>query len=143
MATTLTIDGCEAPLTQLWRPEMSLSSARKGRQAATYSLAVDRERLLSALSGEYERYVWEGKEDDERMGGPTDALGRAGYPPLEALLARPDILAEVVRGLEQELFAAVLPSASGMMRGTWAIDTIDAVRLDGGRVVVEDTCYRF
>jgi hypothetical protein len=29
-----------------------------------------------------------------------------------------------------------------MMRATGAIATIDAVRLDGGRVVVEGTCYR-
>ena len=143
MTTTLTIDGRGAPLRHLWLPEMSLSSARTGRRAATYVLAVGKDAILSALSGVYDRLVEEGKEDDE-MTGTTDVLGQAGYPPLAAALDQPEVLSEVLGGyLQHELFAAVLPPAPQDVSGTWAIDTVDTVHLDGERVVLEGTCYAF
>jgi len=141
---TLMIDGRERPLRDLWVPEMSLSSARAGRQAATYVLAVDRDTVLSSLAAAYDQYVREMKEDDELTGDP-DALGRADYPPLGVVLDEPELLSDVVGGygLSAELFAAVLPGASGPMLGTWAIDTVDAVHFDGERVVLQGTCYAF
>jgi hypothetical protein len=142
--TTLMIDGREHTLRDLWVPEMSLSSARAGRQAATYVLAVDRDTVLSSLSAAYDQYVREMKEDDELTGDP-DALGRADYPPLGVVLDEPELLSDVVGGygLSAELFAAVLPAASGPMLGTWAIDTVDAVHLDGECVGLQGTCYAF
>jgi hypothetical protein len=142
-AIVLTIDGRPAAVRELWRPEMSLSSARAGRRAARYGLSVDRETVLAALSEAYGQLVRESKEDD-RLTGDTDALGRAGYPPLASVLEDSELALDVVgHALEADLFAAVLPPAAGMMRGTWAIDMVDAVRADEGRVVVEGTCYRF
>lgn len=142
--TTLKIDGREHPLRHLWLPEMSLSSSRTGRQAATYVLSVDRDTVLSSLADAYDRYVREMKEDDE-LTGETDALGQAGYPPLSAVLGDPDLLSEALGGygLSDELFRAVLPPASGQMLGTWAVDTIETVRRDGDRVVFTGTCYAF
>lgn len=138
--TTLTIDGREHSLRHLWLPEMSLSSARAGRQAATYVLAVDRNTVLSSLEDAYEQYVREMREDDE-LTGETDALGQAGYPPLAAVLDDPALLSEALDGygLSDELFRAVLPPASGQMLGTWAIDTVGSVR----RIVFQGTCYAF
>jgi len=142
-AATLVVEGRETPLRELWRPEMSLSSARAGRRAAPYRLAIGRDVVLSALAEAYGRLVREAKDDD-RITGSTDALGRAGYPPLAAVLEHPELALDVVgRALEADLFAAVLAPAAGMMPGTWAIDTVDAVRAEGGCVVVEGTCYRF
>jgi len=142
--TTLTIDGREHPLRDLWNPEMSLSSARDGRQAATYVLVVDRDTVLSSLSAAYDQYVREMMEDDQLTGDP-DALGRMGYPPLDVVLDEPELLSDVVGGygLSAELFAAVLPAASGPMPGTWATDTVDMVHFDGERVVLQGTCYAF
>ncbi|HET7234267.1 MAG TPA: hypothetical protein VFJ16_29915 [Longimicrobium sp.] len=145
LAVTLSIDGRERPPGDLWRPEMSLSSARAGRLSATYVLAIGRAPLFAAIAGAYERWVRESRDDDAlTSGGEGDALGRAGYPPLDALAQHPQALAEVVGSyLEEDVFAAVLPPASGAMRGTWAIDTVDEVRLDGERVILRGTCYAF
>ena len=142
--TTLTIDGREHSLRHLWLPEMSLSSARTGREAATYVLAVDRDTVVSSLSSAYEQYVREMEEDDELTGLP-DLLGQAGYPPLASVLCQPELLSETLGGygLSDDLFRAVLPAASGPMLGTWAIDTVDEVRRDGDRVVFTGTCYAF
>ena len=142
--TTLTIDGRQLPLRHLWLPEMSLSSAREGRQAATYVLAIDRDTVLSSLAGPYDRYAQEMEEDDKLTGLP-DLLGQAGYPPLASVLNQPELLSELLGGfgLNDELFRAVLPPASGQMLGTWAIDTVDSVRNDGERIVFTGTCYAF
>jgi hypothetical protein len=142
--TMLTIGGREHPSRHLWLPEMSLSSSRTGRASATYVLAVDRDTVVSSLSSAYEQYVRESKEDDE-LTGTTDLLGQAGYPPLEAVLDQPGLLSEVLGGfgLNDDLFRAVLPTASGQMLGTWAIDTVDEVRREGERVVFTGTCYAF
>jgi len=142
--TTLTIGGREAPLGHLWRPWMSLSSARTDRRAATYVLTVDRDTILSALSGPYDLRVAEMKEDDETT-GTTDVVGEAGYPPLEVVLGQPELLSEVLGGylLHEELFAAVLPPAPQDVSGTWAIDTVDEARLEGEQVVFQGTCYAF
>jgi hypothetical protein len=143
MLPRLLIDGREARLERLWRPEMSLSSSRAGRKAAPYALAIERVTLLSILSGIYEARVRDLKEDD-RVTGSTDLFGQAGYPPLDALLHMPELLTLVIRGyFEEEVFAAVLQPASGKMLGTWAIDTVETVRLVGEQVLVEGTCYAF
>lgn len=142
--TDLIIDGRELPLRHLWLPEMSLSSARAGRASATYVLSIDRDTVVSSLAGAYERYVRETKEDEE-LTGERDLLAEAGYPPLETVLDDPDLLDEVLGGygLSDELFNTVLPSASGPMHGTWAIDSINSVRRDGNRIVFQGTCYAF
>ncbi|HEU4556697.1 MAG TPA: hypothetical protein VFS20_02570 [Longimicrobium sp.] len=142
--TTLTIDGRALPLHYLWLPEMSLSSARAGRVSATYALSVDKETVLSALDGPYERFVQEMKED-EALTGDTDLLGKVGYPPLEVVIKMPEVLDEVLGGwaLSPDGFNAVLPPASGPMHGTWAIDTVDLVWREGERIVFRGTCYAF
>lgn len=144
MPTTLTIDGRAAPLGHLWRPWMDLSSTRVGRRSATYVLAVDRETILSALSDPYDLRVVEMREDDA-LTGTTDVVGEAGYPPLDVVLGQPELLSEVLGGylLHEELCAAVLPPAPEDVAGTWAIDTVDGVRLDGDQVVFQGTCYAF
>ncbi|MFL5387030.1 MAG: hypothetical protein ACJ8GN_31430 [Longimicrobiaceae bacterium] len=114
-----------------------------GRRAARYALSVGRALVLAVLSDAYDGLVREAKDDDRLTGSP-DALGQAGYPPLAVVLEDPELALDVVgHALEADLLAAVLPPAAGMMRGTWAIDTVDAVRADGGRVMIEGTCYRF
>lgn len=123
---------------------MSLSSARVGRIATRYALAIDRDAVLSSLAEPYEMLVRECMQDDRITGTSEDALARAGYPPLETLLGMPELLRLVLGSyLEEELLTAVLPPASGAMDGTWAIDTIEEVHLVGDRVLLEGTCYAF
>ena len=143
MLPTLAIDGCETPIERLWRPEMSLSSSRTGRRAALYRLAIERDTMLSTLSGAYETCVRDLREDD-RVAGSTDLFGQAGYPSLNLLLDMPELLTVVIRSyFEEELFAAVLQPANGQMLGAWAINTIETVRLVGDQVLLKGTCYAF
>ena len=126
MTTLLTIAGREAPLGQLWRPEMSLSGAREGRQAATYSLAVDREQLLSALAGEYERYA-AGREGGRRADGRPHRRPPPCRLPAARCAARP--AGSPGRGGARAgagVLAAVLPRLTGPPRRA-------AHRTHGGR----------
>lgn len=141
----LSIDGQAAPLNHLWRPWMSLSSAREGRRAARYRLSIERPGLLRALLEPYARYVREAREDD-RMTGTTDLLGEAGYPSLEAVVQNPALLHHVLGGcLEEEVFAAILPPVAdpANVAGTYAVDTVDSVRLEDERILIEGVCYAF
>lgn len=140
---SLRINGRHASLQQLWRPEMSLSSSKVGRPSATYSLRVDRSALVAALAEGYQGCVQELKADDA-ITGTTDVFGQADYPPLEALFGVPDLAAKVLSTyFHEELFSAVLPPVTGDMSGTWAIDTIADVAIDGEHVVIHGVCYGF
>jgi hypothetical protein len=139
----ISIDGRPVPPGHLWLPQMSLSSARTGRRAATYTLSVDAAGLIAVLRTPYAEYVRQSREDDARTGS-TDELGGAGYPPLEQLLAAPALLAEVLRFFihPQEVLGPMLfPPAD--VTGTWAVDTVDSARCEGGTVVIEGCCYLF
>jgi hypothetical protein len=141
---SLSIDGHPAPPGRLWLPEMSLSSARTGRRAATYALAIDAAGLLEVLRDPYADYVRQAKEDDAQTGS-TDELGHAGYPPLEQLLASPSLLTDVLRFFihPQEVLGPLLLAPPADVRGTWAVDTVNSARCEGGKVVIEGCCYRF
>jgi hypothetical protein len=81
---------------------------------------------------------------DDAITGTTDFFGRADYPPLEALFGLPDLATQVLSTyFQEELFGAVLPAVTGDMSGTWAIDTITDVAVDGEHVVIQGVCYGF
>lgn len=118
-----------------------LSSAREGRRAARFVLSADAAALLDRVRERYAQWIREGEEDD-RLTGTTDKLGQAGYPPLEDLLGSPDLLRLVLgEYLEEEVFTALLPPVadSATVAGTWAIDTVDSVRHDAGRILISGT----
>lgn len=145
ISASLSIDGRAAPLDHLWRPWMSLSSAREGRRAARYALSAGADGLLSALREPYARWVRESQEDD-LVTGSTDELGKAGYPSLEDVVQDPALLRQVLGGfLEEDVFTAILPPVADPadVAGTYAVDTVDSVRLEDGRILVEGVCYAF
>ncbi|HEY0018047.1 MAG TPA: hypothetical protein VGC13_17155 [Longimicrobium sp.] len=123
---------------------MSLSSARTGRRAATYALSVDAAGLLDVLREPYAEYVRQAKEDDA-LTGSTDDLGRAGYPPLEQLLAAPALLTDVLEFFihPEEVLGPMLLAPPADVAGTWAVDTVDSARCEDGTVVIEGCCYLF
>jgi len=143
MTTALSVNGKDVSLQRLWRPDMSLSSAKAGRQAASYTLTADKAVVLQILSRAYEGCV-RGLKDDDRITGSTDFFGRAGYPPLESLRHQPELLSRVVRTyFEEELLAALLLPPPPSLSGTYAVDGVSSVRYEEERFVVEGTCYAF
>lgn len=142
MTLGATIDAQEVTLERIWRPEMSLSSARVGGRDATYCIRVEKEQLTRAIVPVYESCIAELKQDDDLV-GETDFFGEAGYPPLESLFEMPELFAQVLDTyFKDELFAAVLrPSDAGP--GTYAVEGVGSVRVSGEHVFIEGPCYAF
>jgi len=141
MHPTLSINGRRIKVARLWRPEMSLSSARMNLQAAAYVLSLSKAAVWAALSQSYDALVRELKSDDSTT-GTTDHLGMAGYPSLEELMNRQSLLSEViVTYFQREVFATALPSPPSSQTGTYAVDTLSSAVCRDDVVVLEGTCY--
>lgn len=139
--SVLTIDSMFVPVDRIWRPDMSLSSARVGGYAATYCLRIKVSDLVHAIEPAYDSCVAELKSDDALV-GETDFFGQAGYPPLATLLTM-DVLARVVDTyFATELFRAILPEAS-TGPGTYAIEGVHGIRIAGEEAFIEGPCYAF
>ena len=142
-SAVLTIEGEPVALACLRRRPMSLSSSKAGQCAARFKVTAERAPIVGAIAASYEECVVELKRDDSITGG-TDFFGRAGYPPLEALLEMPALLSEVVvTYFEDEMYGAVLVAKPPEQSGTYFIDKTESVKVHGEWVVIEGLCYGF
>jgi hypothetical protein len=142
--TTLSINGQAVSLDRLWQPAMSLSSSKSAGRLMSYRLAIDQASVLPKLAAAYDECVQELKRDDA-VTGNTDFFGKAGYPPLDVLLAQPELLSEVVSTyFQDEIFSALSLSKPEKTSGpSYAVDGVNSVYLLDNELVLEGECYEF
>jgi hypothetical protein len=82
------------------------------------------------------------KEDDQSVAEPHPTYFRElGYPGLEELMQHPVESSDSVQNFfHRELLGACLAADPEMIR--WVVNSIDRVRVENGRVIVEGQAYR-
>ncbi|MEK8035046.1 hypothetical protein AACH06_29875 [Ideonella sp. DXS29W] len=141
--TSLTINGEQADLSLLWRPERGLNRIRREWRQARFSLLVEATAFLSALSANYESCVLDLKHDDS-LTGETDFFGEAGYPSPSQLVEQPELLARVVDTFfAEQVFMAVLPPPPAAFEGSYAIGGIDSIASLENAFAIQGPCYAY
>ena len=142
VATELTIDGRQQPLSQLKFSSMSLSSGKLGLSAHPFVIAVDKNWLIEHLSGPYQDWVHASKADDAVCGSPQDALAEAGYPLLVQVLECPSLRQLVIGSyLINDFMQELFPSLGKASRAYW-FDTIESIHVTANTIAFRGVCFK-
>lgn len=136
----LLVDGVDTDPERFVVPPMRLSSSTSAMRAHRFRLAVPIPTLVDMMTADYRCFIAEDREDDRLQGGPQDALGRAGYPELSALVASPHLLAEVFTGYLGAKFVSTVTWTRRGQIDFW-FDHIDSCATEGDMVVFRGGCY--
>ena len=108
----------------------------------TFALSINAVAIASLLEPLYATLVGELSEDDERCGGPQDALAIAGYPTLSDVLKVPE-LTELVLGrylrhdwLDRFTWDGVAPT-----KYKYWLDEITHCEIAGGQIILSGVCF--
>ena len=137
---SLRVDGLRVSPGCFSAGHVSLSSARAGMAPHAFAVTCDVALVAAAFKPAYDAWVEDARKDDELTGGPEDALGRAGYLPLEEVLREP-ALAGLLLGHYLLFDFLARFTWDGVSRVEYWLDDVTHCRIVGGDVTLSGRCY--
>ncbi len=136
---SLRVDGEHAELSTFAVPDMSLSSAQSSMCAHHFIIGIWAGEMTELLAPDYAALVRELKADDRKMGGPQDALAVAGYPPLDQVIRKSELLDVLGHHLLHEFIRK--HSWDGWSPVRYCFDRITRCETDGEIIRLFGVCY--
>ena len=139
---SLLVDNEPTAVSSFVLPSMGLSSSRSEMRKRSFSIGMSSASLVEALTPLYRDWVAESRLDDEQCGSPQDDLAEAGYPSLQELLGKPDLLRLVVGGYLSETFLSemLFPWEQVDAAEFWLDQVTHCCCVDGA-VFISGVCY--